>query len=133
MVAPPSARDKPHHFEFTIYRNDHHRIDNGFPELRKLATTIGRGTGIIWEIPFASRRPANITIPYAEILSSAQKAFRTTKQAYGNPSTNTTKAAALGFAKAGFAKPAGGKRPLSTLARGHAKWPSVAYLGREKE
>jgi hypothetical protein len=38
-VAPPSLQDA-FHFEFTVHPDDYHRIDNGFPELRKLAAAI---------------------------------------------------------------------------------------------
>ncbi|KAK0724269.1 hypothetical protein B0H67DRAFT_550084 [Lasiosphaeris hirsuta] len=46
QIAPPSSCDALH-FEFTINRDDHHRIKNGFPELRKLTAAIGH-----WVIPF---------------------------------------------------------------------------------
>jgi len=35
QVAPPSAEDA-FHFEFTVNREDHHRIDNSFPEYKSL-------------------------------------------------------------------------------------------------
>ncbi|KAK0724101.1 hypothetical protein B0H67DRAFT_549957 [Lasiosphaeris hirsuta] len=41
QVAPPSASDA-FYFVFTVNREDHHRIDNGFPELQELAAAISR-------------------------------------------------------------------------------------------
>lgn len=61
-------------------------------------------------------RPANITTPYANIPSSARKAYRLSKPEDDNLSTNTTKAVELGFSKS-----ASGKRPLSTLASGQVR------------
>ncbi|KAK0711731.1 hypothetical protein B0H67DRAFT_555669 [Lasiosphaeris hirsuta] len=55
QVAPPSAYDA-FHFEFTVNRDDHHRIQNGFPELQKLTAADGEGflgfRGTSWVIPF---------------------------------------------------------------------------------
>ncbi|KAK3346072.1 hypothetical protein B0T25DRAFT_550970 [Lasiosphaeria hispida] len=52
QVAPPSAKDA-FHFEFTVNREDHHRIDNGFPELQELAAVINRDRYLTrWLVPF---------------------------------------------------------------------------------
>ncbi|KAK0725611.1 hypothetical protein B0H67DRAFT_642001 [Lasiosphaeris hirsuta] len=48
QVAPPSASDA-FYFEFTVNREDHYRIDNGFPELQDLAAAISRD-------PYSPRR-----------------------------------------------------------------------------
>jgi hypothetical protein len=53
QVAPPSVSDG-FHFEFTVNRGDHHRIDNGFPELRKLAAALSH------PIPFVSNSPGSL-------------------------------------------------------------------------
>jgi len=57
QVSPPSAADA-FYFEFTVNREDHHRIDNGFPELQELSGAI-RGSRDVLKpsIPFVSNSP----------------------------------------------------------------------------
>jgi len=63
QVAPPSAEDA-FHFEFTVNREDHHRIDNGFPELQELAAVINRNLYLTrWLIPFVRNRQVPYTWP----------------------------------------------------------------------
>ena len=54
QVAPPSACDA-FYFEFTVNPEDHHRINNGFPELQRLAKATSKSLGnSCWGIPFVS-------------------------------------------------------------------------------
>ena len=57
QVAPPSACDA-FYLEFTVNPEDHHRIDNGFPELQRLAKATRKrpGNSFGWGIPFVSGR-----------------------------------------------------------------------------
>ena len=65
QVSPPSAADA-FHFEFTVNREDHHRIDNGFPELRELSLAIGGGGCDVLKasIPFVSNSLTPPTYTY---------------------------------------------------------------------
>ena len=57
QLSPPSAADA-FYFEFTVSREDHHRIDNGFPELQELSAAIGGGRDVLKpSIPFVSNSP----------------------------------------------------------------------------
>jgi len=55
-VAPPSVPDA-FYFKFTVNREDHHRIGNGFSELQELIAVISQGhpDRIKWPIPFVSK------------------------------------------------------------------------------
>jgi hypothetical protein len=55
-VAPPSVPDA-FYFKFTVNREDHYRIGNGFPELQELVAAISQGhpDSIRWPIPFVSK------------------------------------------------------------------------------
>ncbi|KAK0749117.1 hypothetical protein B0T18DRAFT_388770 [Schizothecium vesticola] len=72
-VAPPSVPDA-FFFKFTVNREDHHRIGNGFPELQELIAAISQGhpDSIRWPIPFEfDPSTGNLAIMAAAVYANA--------------------------------------------------------------
>ncbi|KAK5652236.1 hypothetical protein OQA88_10733 [Cercophora sp. LCS_1] len=72
-VAPPSVPDA-FYFKFTVNREDHHRIGNGFPELQELIAAISQGhpDSIRWPIPFEfDPSTGNLAIMAASVYANA--------------------------------------------------------------
>jgi hypothetical protein len=56
-IAPPSMPDA-FYFKFTVNREDHHRIGNGFPELQELIAAIRPKV----PVPFVSKIVKSLTL-----------------------------------------------------------------------